>query len=144
MDALTVPGVLLLGNTDVHQAPVLPGSVDKSAAVFRVDCLLVGLLRKGQRTEATQKPCREEKCPDSTSISALSTQLLALSPMVQILNCWLNKYARGLLCTEACACGHERCNPICAPGKLVCPAEPIWTTCSQKRSDRCTLMPISI
>lgn len=56
MDSFSVPHALLLGNADVDQAPILPGSMDKSATVFRVDCFPVGLLRKGQRTEATQKP----------------------------------------------------------------------------------------
>lgn len=54
MDSLIVPGTLLFGNADVDQAPILPGCMDKSAAVFRMDCLLVGLLNKGQRTEAIQ------------------------------------------------------------------------------------------
>lgn len=71
MNSLTVPCVLLLGNADVDQAPILPGSMDKSAAVFRMHCLLVGLLRKRHRTEATQKPFKEEKSPDGTSTSAL-------------------------------------------------------------------------
>lgn len=70
MNSLTVPRVLLLGNADMDQAPILPGSMDKSAAVFRMDCLLVGLLRKRQRTEATQKPFQEEKPPDGTSTFA--------------------------------------------------------------------------
>lgn len=47
MNSLTVPCVLLLGHADMDQAPILPGSMDKSAAVFRMDFLLVGLLRKG-------------------------------------------------------------------------------------------------
>lgn len=90
MNSLTVPCAFLLSNADVDQAPILPGSMDKSATVFCVDCLLVGLLRKGQRTEATQKPFQEEKSTDGTFISALFIQLLALIPTVKSFNCWFN------------------------------------------------------
>ena len=48
VNSFTEPHVLLLGDADVDQAPILPGSMDESAAVFRMDCLLVGLLRKRQ------------------------------------------------------------------------------------------------
>lgn len=48
MDSLLVPLAFLLGDADVDQAPILPGDVDESAAVFGVDCLLIGVLRKGQ------------------------------------------------------------------------------------------------
>lgn len=48
MDLLPVPLACLLGDVDVDQAAVLPGDVDESAAVFGMDCLLIGVLRKGQ------------------------------------------------------------------------------------------------
>lgn len=129
MNSLTVPCVLLLGNADMDQAPILPGSMDKSAAVFRMHCLLVGLLRKRHRTEATQKPFKEEKSPDGTSTSALFIQLLALTPTIKSFNSWFNQtYYRGLLHMEPCAGCREwrsaRHGPshLC-PEKLMFPAE---------------------
>lgn len=64
VNSFTEPRVLLLGDADVDQAPILPGSVDESATVFRMDCLPVGLLRK-DRTEAAQKQLMEspQKAP---------------------------------------------------------------------------------
>lgn len=48
MNSLTVPSALLLGDVDVDQAPILPGNVDESVAVFGMDCLSIGVLKKGQ------------------------------------------------------------------------------------------------
>lgn len=48
MDSLPVSLALLLGDVDVDQAPILPGDVDESVAVFGMDSLLIGLLREGQ------------------------------------------------------------------------------------------------
>lgn len=73
MDSLGVPCAPLFGDADVDQAPVLPGRVDKSATVFRMDCLLVGLLWKGQRTGATQKPFHHKKSPNGASITLTPT-----------------------------------------------------------------------
>ena len=52
MDSLPVPLACLLGDVDVDQAPVLPGDVDESAAVFGMDRLLIGVLRKGRSRTA--------------------------------------------------------------------------------------------
>lgn len=54
MNSLTVPSALLLGNVDVDQAPILPGNVDESVAVFGMDCLPIGVLKKGQNHRLEQ------------------------------------------------------------------------------------------
>jgi len=40
VDSLPVPLALLLGDVDMDQAPILPGDVDESVAVFGMDTLL--------------------------------------------------------------------------------------------------------
>lgn len=114
MNSLTVPCVLLFGHADMDQAPILPGSMDKSAAVFRMDFLLVGLLRKGQsHSETIQRKVSRWNLHLCLTYTALSTQ--SHGKIIQLPLVQLNMYWDLDVMNDGQKDMH---NPICVPDNI--------------------------